>query len=69
MVKAVDCASRTPLFYAHSAAAIEALLDAGVDVNARDSDGLDCIAFRITETMALDNAQFDLDIEDQACPS
>lgn len=67
MANSLDCASRTPLFYAHSAAAIEALLDSGVDVNARDCDGLDCVAFRITETMALDSTEFDLSIKDQAC--
>lgn len=69
MANAVDAASRTPLFYAHSPAAIEALLDAGADVNARDCDGLDCVAFRITETMALDTDKFDLSVKDQACPS
>lgn len=67
MVNAVDCAHRTPLFYAHSAAAIDALLDAGADVNARDSDGLDCVAFRISESMAEDNPSFEISIKDQVC--
>lgn len=66
MAVSLDGASRSPLFYAHSAAAIEALLDAGVDVNARDCDGLDCVAFRISETMALDSPDFDLSLKDQA---
>eukprot|EP00892_Ulva_mutabilis_P003709 jgi/Ulvmu1/170/UM001_0174.1 len=65
MANAVDCARRTPLFYAHSAEAIDALLDAGVDVNARDADGMDCVAFRITESMAEDSPDFDLSIKDQ----
>lgn len=66
MCCATDRAGRTPLFYAHSAEAIEALLDAGVDVNAQDADNLDCVAFRITENMSKDSLTFDLSIKDQA---
>ena len=64
-----DGERRTPLFYAHAAECLHALLEhARTDLNAVDVHGLDAVTFRVRELVAQKAPSFDMPLREQVRP-